>query len=402
MIKKISAILLALVLCLSIVVVPTSAVEIESGNNIAYEVKLDKEYYNAGDIVTVSLYLYGNDEKEYTDGAIVLGCNSDVIDTSENVGSDIMSEAVIGDTVSAFFKAPADGATWTWQTNATILNNIKTNNTAEENELFDQYLKFPVARLGSADISYEYSGSNTKHGFLGSDLNAAYDAGEAFYTFQLKLKDDIEDGTKINIGVPTGPMAKNYTYINYLKSPGTGTTKTKTAAADSVVIWSTAAQIGEEPAEFTPLAVSYWKDQIRFDKYSNGSYSGTFDYRILATIDNFDEVIGTDYDKVTDVGFIFNKGAAINADTAKAQVEGGAKTYSQVSNVYVSTAYQGKNYVISCLVNNIPDAEKGTTLSAMAYVEYVVDGVTYYAYSAVQTSDFSGLYNTYYSQAFGA
>lgn len=162
-------------------------------------------------------------------------------------------------------------------------------------------------------------------------------------------------------------------------------------------------------SEFIPLTVTHWKDQIRFDKVggtgvNKDKYAGTFDYRMLATIDNFEEVIGTNYDMVTDVGFIFNKGAAIDVDAAKAQVENGVVggTYTYVRDVYVSTAYQGETYVISCLVNNIADAEKTTVLSSMAYVEYVVDGVTYYAYSAVKTSNFEGLYNEYYSKNFGA
>lgn len=396
MIKKIGAIVLALVLCLSVVVVPASA--LDESSYIGYEIVLDKDYYAAGETVVVSLYLHAKEGLEFGTGAIVIGCNSAVFDTAENVANDIKAGSAMSENAVTYYKDGPDVA-WAWQS-GTVLNNIISNNSAEENAKFDQFLKFAVNKQGS-NGSHEFA-TNTKRGYSSEELNADVEAGIPFMTFELKLRDDIEDGTKIEIGVPEGPMAKNYTYMNYLKSPGTATTLVKTTADNSEVVWVTEAQIGEEPAEFVPLTVSYWKDQIRFDKKADGSYFGTFDYRILATIDNFDEVIGTDYDKVTDVGFIFNKGAAIVEADAKAQVEGGAKTYSQVDNVYVSTAYQGETYVISCLVNNIADADKGTTLSAMAYVEYVVDGVTYYAYSAVQTSTFTTLYNTWYSQAFGA
>lgn len=158
-------------------------------------------------------------------------------------------------------------------------------------------------------------------------------------------------------------------------------------------------------AAATPLTVSYWKDQIRFDTKADGSYYGTFDYRILATIDNFDEVIGTNYDMVTEVGFLFQRGEGANVDATTAQAElqaGNVTSYSQVKKVSVSTSYDGASYVMACTVNNIPDADKGTELSAMAYVVYVQNGETKYAFSAVQTSTFEGLYNTYYSQAFPA
>lgn len=162
---------------------------------------------------------------------------------------------------------------------------------------------------------------------------------------------------------------------------------------------------GSETPVAPDLTVKYFKDQIRFQK-NGADYAGKFDYRILAEIDNFDEVFEDIDDakaRITDVGFVFNKGAAIELDKAKAQVEGGAATYSQVKNIYISTSYDKAEYVIACLVTNIPDADKGTNLSALAYVIYEQDGVTKYAYfDAVQTSPFTTLYNEYYSQAFPA
>lgn len=160
----------------------------------------------------------------------------------------------------------------------------------------------------------------------------------------------------------------------------------------------------EEPA--TPLTVSYWKDQIKFNTVGGSGanankYNGTFDYRILATIDNFDDVYASiEENTIIDVGFIFNKGAAIDLDAAKAQVEDGTETYSQVKDVYVSTAYQGEKYVMSCIVRKVADADKGSLLSAMAYIVYEQDGETKYAYfDEVQTSTFETLYSTYYPQA---
>ena len=234
--KKISVILLALVICLSAVVIPTSAYELGTSSEIAYEVKLDKEYYSAGETVTISLYLYGDESLQYDAGALVFGCHSDVFDQSENAAADVKASATIGETAGTFY-TDFSTMTWTWQTNTTIYNNIVTNNTDEENELFDQFIKVVVKRQSTSNGTHENS-SNTKLGYPGSDMNAESDAGIAFVSFQLKLRDDIADGTKINVGIPTGPMAKNYTYMSYFSDPGNSTTKPKTTAATSEVVFA--------------------------------------------------------------------------------------------------------------------------------------------------------------------
>lgn len=392
MIKKISAIFLALVLCLGVVVVPASA--LADGKEIEYRVELDADSYSAGDEVTVNLYVNVADGHEWGAMTFVMGVSDVFVEPGENEVGTIKDSVVANDLVMSFYKDPA-GQSWAWQTNETVLTNIKNANTAEENAMYSDYLKFAFARSTAGDHQYANS-QGTKNGLTADEING--EEAPAI-SFKLTLRDDLEDGAEIKVGITSGSITK-YGFAAYYTQPGVKTTTYKVTAAESEFVVGSATIGGA--SEMIPLTVTHCREQIRFDKYVTGAYSGTFDYRMLATIDNFDEVIGTDYDKVTDVGFIFNKGAAIDEATAKAQVEGGAKTYSQVSNVYVSTEYKGDTYVISCLVNNIADADKTTSLSAMAYVEYVVDGVTYYAYSAVKTSNFEGLYNTYYSQAFGA
>lgn len=411
MVKKISAIVLALVLCLSVVVMPASAYELASGSVVAYVVELDKEYYSAGDTVTVNLYIYGDENTEFNGGALVFGCHSSVFAQADNAAADVKASATTGDNASTFYKQFSD-LTWAWQTNTTIYNNIVANNTAEENQKFDQFIKVAPARLSTADGTHENS-QNSKHGYYGSDFNAESDAGIPFVSFQLKLRDDLADGTKIEIGIPKGPMAKNYTYMDTFKTPGTATTKVKTTAANSEVVWSTNAVIGKATVETTPLEISHWKNQIRFETKADGSYYGVFDGRILMSIDNFDEVFAsiTDAeDAVIDAGFIFAKstsGAALDEATAQAQVKGEGNAYSQVKNAYVSTAFKdaekgGKGYVMSCMIDNVADADKATvSLSAMAYVIYTdANGETAYAFSPVETSTFESLYNSNFSQAF--
>lgn len=389
MVKKFSAVLLALVLCLSVVVLPASAAmpdDLTAPTNgmVAY-LEWDKEYYMPGDEATLNVYV------RFDEAIDMLMTGYMVIAFDENIDTSATSFTP-SDLYDSIYKDLNDNYTWMA---ATLVSKITAKNTAEENALYpNNYLRLSLGK--NVGGSHE-NASNSKLGLPVTEVN---ELTEAFFSVTVKVSDDAPEGVKLNAAMPSGLAAvTTYSTMNYRLFDTTKNVKITAYDYSAAVAEAT---IGEEPAEFVPLTVSYWKDQIRFDKKADGSYFGTFDYRILATIDNFDEVIGTDYDKVTDVGFIFNKGAAIVEADAKAQVEGGAKTYSQVDNVYVSTAYQGETYVISCLVNNIPDADKGTTLSAMAYVEYVVDGVTYYAYSAVQTSTFTTLYNTYYSQAFGA
>ena len=169
------------------------------------------------------------------------------------------------------------------------------------------------------------------------------------------------------------------------------------------VVSNAVVEAAETP--IVPLTISHWKNQIRFDKNSNDEFAGTFDARMLMSIDNFDEVFGSvdaAKEAVIDAGYLFNKGAAIDVDAAKAQVEGEAATYSQVKNVYVSTYFSAeKAYVMSCLIQNIPEADKTVELSAMAYVIYTnAKGEKAYAYSPVVTSTFETLYNDNFSNAF--
>lgn len=207
---------------------------------ICYKVVLDKEQYNAGDTVTVSVFFDAVAGKEWSTGAIVFGCNSDVFAQEENLDADIKSSLVFSEPWGSFYKSP-ENAGWAWQTKATIYNNIVMNNTEQENVLFDQYLKYVIAR----NISGTHENATTlKNGLSTEDLLS--EAPQ--FTFQLKIRDDVEDGTVINIGVPKGPMAKNYTYMNYFESPGSATKLVKTTADTSEVVWATAVVGVETPA----------------------------------------------------------------------------------------------------------------------------------------------------------
>lgn len=396
MIKKISAIILALVLCLSVVVVPASA--LESGKEVGYRIELDKEYYSAGDTVTVKLYLDADETKEYGTGAVVFGMSSAVFSTTDNAVATVKASSTGNAAFESFYKLTT-ASTWSWQTNTTILNNIKTNNTDNENALFDQYLKIVIARNTSG--SHDNAGLNT-NGLPGADINAETDP---FITFQLKVRDDVADGTVINVGVPTGPMAKNYTYMNYYSDPGNSNKVTKTTTATSEVTFSTTSQIGEAVTE---LSVVPMKQQIK------NNADGSFNYRIIAELDNMWEVFADTADVlgeddglyISEAGFIYNRNtteetAKIDVDKALTQINGGTVTYGQVDengrnlqhqkSAYIQTNYEN-TVAMACVVYNIPAEDANQYLSVLAYIKYVQGGVEKVAYCDAYTGTFT-LYN---------
>lgn len=155
------------------------------------------------------------------------------------------------------------------------------------------------------------------------------------------------------------------------------------------------------------------KGQIRFDKNADGTYANTFDVRALATISGADfiDIFGDEAaaeEMIQEAGFVFANGANVTApsmDAVKALVENGtqASGYTKKTIGFISSSVQPGDYVFSCIVNNVGDADKTNSLVAVGYIKYVKDGQTRYAYyPAAQTISFNELYTTYYGQAFPA
>ncbi len=463
MIKKISAIVLALVLCLSVVVMPASAYELGASSEIAYVVELDKDSYSAGETVTIKVFLYGKSGLEFGTGAIIVGCNTAVFDQAENDKADVQASAVGSELNESYYKA-ANGSTWAWQTNTTVYNNIVAGNTAAENAMFDQYMKYTIARNTSG--THDNAGSN-KNGLPADEINADAENGIPFVSFQLKLKDDIADGTVINVGVPTGAMPKNYCYMNYYKDPGNLTTVVKTTQATSEIVNSTTATIGKATATYTvtyvdgstelgkftvedgaatptianPTKAGYtfkgwspaladtvtgdvtyvaqWEEdlnvaelrqQIKFTKTFNSEtkeYDDTIAFRVIADITNFEAIFGSaagaddttegmaDNTYITEAGFLYNKGAAIDETAAKAQIQSGSGAYTQQKQAYISSKAIADKYVMACVVYDVPVAEIGDTLSVVAYVKYMQNGVEKIAMCTAYEGTFEKLYNQY-------
>ena len=383
MIKKISAIVLALVLCLSVVVMPASA--LEDGQGALFSVELDKEYYSAGDTVTVKVFVEVADGKEWEASNIVIGMSSEVFNMDENAIDDIKASAVVNAAVESFYKAPTD-TSWAWQENETILKNINDNNTTEEQAVYDQYVKLLFGK--NANGSHENCRS-TKNGLPSDELNAETDP---YVTFELQVREDVADGTVINVGVPTGSIAKNYTYYKAFSNPGKATTKANVVSATAGY---TTATIGAPE-----LAIDEWKEQINFDLDGNGFYEGAFAIRQFVEFTNLLDVFGSadeakdasDDNGLTEVGFVYATTADYDAKEAEAVIEAGASSgaYTLDNRAYVSTSAKSGSFVMGYTVKNVKDAS--VSLTILAYAKYMVDGEEKIATHEI-VGNYSEIYN---------
>ena len=245
MMKKISAIILALVLCLSVMVVPAAAA-VELGDaQIAIALEWDKEYYNPGDEAVLSIYVDAADDLSLFTGAITIGFNSAVINMADNPIATVKANATTSDTFASYYKT-ADGNT-SWFTTATLLSKLQEMNTAEENEKFDTYLKFLIAKNTTGGW-HENTGVNNA-GFNGSD----FDPTEPIVTYTLKISESAPNGTPVEAKVTTGSYsvanaAQCQTSWKYYKTPGSAQT-TANITADGFSSTAATAVIGVAPCE---------------------------------------------------------------------------------------------------------------------------------------------------------
>lgn len=405
MIKKISAILLALVLCLSVVVVPASA--LGSDMLIGYTVEFDKESYSAGETATVNVYFEVADGYEWGTGALVIGFNSAVFSIDDNSNSDIAASASNNDAWGSFYVA-ADSSTWAWQEGTTALDKVKTNivsnNSDNENALYDQFLKVVINR----DLNASHDNAALKNNGLPSeDINGDTNP---FVSFQLVVSEDATDGTAVSAAVVSGAMAKNYCYMNYYKNPGSAQTVVKTTAAQSEIV-AASSTIGEPTAT---SIITNGKAGIRFEKNADDSYAEKISVRTKAQIDGstLQGLIGgiTDNEavekKILKAGFVYiaDANGTLNATTAQTVAKTKAKGESIDSHINAPVEYiqyDGTNYSFTCLITPIAQTEIATaSFNSYAYIVIDVngdgvadDGEWYFADAAGNAVSAKTLYN---------
>ena len=238
MIKKISAIILALVLCLSVMVVPASAAVELGSNNIAISFEWDKDSYSAGDTAVLSIYMDADDSLSLYTGSILIGLNSAVFSPDVNT-QDALRE---GSTTAEWFNAYYTGAdVATSILAATIVPKVQAKNTAEENADFDWYIKYTAGKNGSG---WHDNTANTKAGFGGD----GFVADEPIVTYTLTVNEDVADGTLAKAAITSGSLTASPTQTawKYYKNPGSASTTANVASTDIDIAQTVAtATVGE-------------------------------------------------------------------------------------------------------------------------------------------------------------
>lgn len=408
MVKKISALVLALVICLSVVVMPMSvnAAKVElNGQDMAFALEWDKPYYNPGDTAYLSVYMDADDALSLYTGSFVIGLSSSVFDPAadEHQTEALRANTTMADWFATYYKTPD---TQMSQLAATVTANVNNANTAEEQALYNWYVKFTAGRstTGTHDNI-----KSTNSGFGGDEFNP----DEPILVIPLTVKADATPGVVAKAAITSGSKTCSpvQTTWKYYKNPGVAT-GTANLTAD---VTNVEKAITPDEVLVTEDIVNPLKGQIRFDTNPDGSDAGTFDIRALAVIsgDDFTDKFGTEEEAakmIKEIGFVFASGSNVTAPSVAA-AEALAKSenteadgYKKVTVKYLSSSISDGNYAFSCIVEDIPVAQKTNTLGAVGYIKYVdKNGAEVYSfYAAAQSVSFETLYNAYYNSAFPA
>ncbi len=396
--KKCISVLLAVVMLASIFAFSTSAgvpeLDASASQNIAMALEVEHAdgtaatTVEAGETITVKVYVTAKDaEARIAGGAITIFWNSDVYTfVSREFGPASIGEDSLYD-----------------------VSNTSKAYTTTTSKMTTEEKAYGWNIAGNFQITNVAGTNNTNATLIKAN------AATPFLTVVLKVNDGVATGTKAPIGIPETSVAPNnntranYTYIQTYTAASSTVTHNKTKASYVLDTVATALEVGTAAAPEVALKFSDWKNQIRFDKTADGKYANTFDGRMLVSIDNLAAVIGGEVNlaniqaKIKEIGFLYAKNGAINADTALAQIKGGAATYSVATGGgYISTGFDGKDYVVAGIIHNIPDADKTTAVSGAVYAIYDsngdgVDEYTVLVLNGGATFTFESLYTTYES-----
>ncbi|MCH5170017.1 MAG: hypothetical protein J1F24_01885 [Oscillospiraceae bacterium] len=398
MIKKIGAIVLALVLCMSVIVVPASAAKVELGDaKIAFSLEWDKASYSAGETAYLSVYMTAADDLPLFTGSLVIGLNSAVISQADNPIATVSSNAVTGETFGSYWKNLSDGNI-AWLA-TTVAPKVTAANTAEEQGLYDHYLK-----VGAAKYTYgtHPNAGNNKDGFYGSD----FDPDEPIVTIALVVA-DVPDGTPLNAAITSGSLTCTpvQTTWKYYTNPGNATTSANVAAADFNISQAKATATVGETAESS--IVEWSKAQIRFRGIGadfTGTYGNEFDVRTVAKItkENFNATFESEENakaNIDNIGFVYGAksnfdGTSFDLDKAKEVAKNGSEgNYVRYNVSYMQDT--GDEYIFTCLIDHIEDNDdnKKDGVICLAFVEY--DG-EFYFFDAAVTVNYGTLYNDWF------
>lgn len=328
MVKKISAIVLALVLCLSVAILPANAAAgfdgsyvFAAGKTSAFRLELDQATYNPGETVTVSVYFrFADDVAEIKSSYLTFGVNSALFDKTNSANATITG-ATACPVWKTYWKDPTSSQ-WGW-CNDTIAGRINKANSETEKSKYDTYLRVSLAQ----DTDRV---TDTTHGVVASELNAS----QPLLTFKLKLRDDIAPGTAINIGMPSGAVtcAPAQTTVTVFTDPGNATT----GKPQANTTYDVSEAVASASIASAGPVVAKSKAQIRMTKTGENEVAPEFSYRVISkitkadwdkyfsgTLDSDTELGGT-Y-AIQKVGFVVAETANFVLDDAKAA----AKKYAE-------------------------------------------------------------------------
>lgn len=398
MVKKISAIILALALCLSVAVIPTTAAGFDSdyqfaeGIGTAFKLELDKQYYNPGDIVTVSVYArFADESREVKGGTLMFGVNSAQFDVTDSFNKEI-STATANATWESYWKSPAS-TQFAWQSNQNIINRVLGACTTDAG-VYDKLLKVSLAQDANKAL-------DMTHGLPAADLNADPDP---LLTFQLKLRNDLPEGTQIKIGIPTGAVfaVPAQVTLQFFLNPGVASTA-RADAASTYDITDTVPQasIGT-PAPAGPV-VAKSKAEVKMTPNSPTTVEDAFQFRVTSVITDADwdtyfaNTAAGGNNAITKLGFVAYKGTdGFDLETAKSVAKGGTVAgYDKAETTYVQKADDSSDAYFGAIIQ-ITSAETRSDATYIAYVEYTdAEGATQYAfYDAAQTALLDTNYQT--------
>ena len=380
--KKILGVLLALAMLVNVFAVFSFAAAPDSAIDLT--LTPDKASYSAGEVVTftVSEKVIAAVGDMRIGGRYPIGYNADVIQPLSSEKLDPAANHGV-----TYIAAGSDNA------NSTI------NNTADVIDAGDT--------IDAGWDSVMILGIN-------DDGSTAFDAtgGVDLFTFQMKLSDTVADGDYV-VGFNVG------SYINF-NAYSNDAAMGCVAGYDDDYGYGTTANYGFVNATIhvgAPASASIlnpFKSQIRFDKNADGTYAGTFDVRQLAVVSkaDFEATFGTTVEAqkaaIAEVGFVFARTstvASFDVDAAKALIESGtaAAGYTKKTVDYITTnagVVGADNYGFSCIVEDIPEADKADGINALAYIKGT-DG-TYHYYPAAEPTSFNKLHTDWYKSAFPA
>lgn len=379
--KKLFAVVLALVMLVSCFVVSASALTYAPTNTtgeVAIIATSDKTTVKDGDVVTITMSIDPGTKTSFSAFTLPVIYNGDQL-TPTNTGTAFRTW--LGDCATSFAK---DEATVNMNYNTT--NALGAAFTADEKSYYTKGIVVAGQTAGGATARWNPAAG-----------------GEDFVSFQFTVTDAVKAGDEIWVGFHQAAVTRSQGFFSVDNK--------RLAATDYNLTNSMVKLTVAEDKE--PTIVNPLKGQIRFDK-KDGAYAGTFDVRALATITEKDfnatfTDAATAEDMIEEIGFVFAAGSNVGTpDMAgvKALVENGTALsgYEKKTVDYISTGatnVDAGNYVFSCIVTDVPDADKADSLVAVGYIKWTdAEGTHYNYYPSAQEISFNALYTAHYNRAF--